>query len=55
MPVQFDFGGQALADYLKAVNHPVLACNMDTSKEPTLAGLVQNYTVLSRAGAKVRL
>jgi hypothetical protein len=51
--VQFDYGGDVLAEYLKVVRHPALACNMDVSKVPALKELVKPYTVLTKNGVKV--
>jgi 5'-nucleotidase len=50
---EFDHGPSALANFIKSVNFPILTANLDFSKEPALAGVVQPSTVLTVGGEKV--
>lgn len=52
---EFDNGIEILAQFIGNCSFPVLACNLDTSREPRLTGLVQPYTVieLPKSGVKV--
>lgn len=43
---EFDKGIPNLVEYCKRVNFPMLACNIDMSKEPELAKVVKPYTIL---------
>lgn len=51
--LQFDYGPEVLAAYLKAVNFPVLGCNVDASRSPALQGLIKPHAILSKAKIKV--
>ena len=50
---EFDKGVPTLVEYIKRVNFPVLACNIDMSKEPEMAKVVKPYTVLTVDGQKI--
>ncbi|CAG4932581.1 unnamed protein product [Colias eurytheme] len=50
---EFDDGPAGLAPYLSGLKAPVVAANMDTSKEPSLQGLYQPYIVVERHGRKI--
>jgi 5'-nucleotidase len=50
---EFDNGPAVLAAYAAAVPFPLLSANLDTSREPLLAGRIQPHTVLTRAGARI--
>ncbi len=50
---EFDDGPAVLASFIKAVPFPVVACNLDASAEPALAGLIAPYAILDVAGRKV--
>ena len=51
---EFDFGGDALASYIKALNFSVLgACNMDLSTTPSLKDLVKKYTIITKGSTKI--
>ncbi|CAK1541698.1 unnamed protein product [Leptosia nina] len=50
---EFDDGPAGLAPYLSGLNAPVLAANMDSSKEPILQGLYKPYIVVERRGRKI--
>lgn len=52
---EFDHGPSALEAFVKSVNFPLICANLDFSKEPTLAGLIQPSTVLKVGGEKVGL
>lgn len=49
----FDDGPQGLAPYLSALKAPVVAANMDTSKEPSLQNLYKPHVVIERGGRKI--
>ncbi len=51
--LQFDYGPEVLAAYLKAANFPVLGCNVDASRSPALKGLIKPHAILSKAKIKV--
>ncbi|MBS1701354.1 MAG: 5'-nucleotidase C-terminal domain-containing protein [Armatimonadetes bacterium] len=44
---EFDKGVPNLVDFCKHVNFPMLACNIDMTKEPELAKVVKPYTILT--------
>lgn len=44
---EFDKGVANLVEYCKKVNFPMLACNIDMTKEPELAKVVKPYTILT--------
>jgi subtilisin family serine protease len=50
---EFDSGPAALADFIDLADFPVLSANIDASAEPTLAGLIEAYTVLDVGGEQV--
>jgi 2',3'-cyclic-nucleotide 2'-phosphodiesterase (5'-nucleotidase family) len=50
---EFDDGVEGLAPYLEALQAPVVAANIDTSKEPTLKDLYKPHVVLERKGRKI--
>lgn len=50
---EFDDGPAGLAPYLGGLRAPVLAANMDTSKEPILQGLYKPYIIVERRGRKI--
>ncbi|XP_059051147.1 apyrase-like [Achroia grisella] len=50
---EFDDGVAGLAPYLKALQAPVLAANIDTTNEPLLNDLYQSHVVLERKGRKI--
>jgi 5'-nucleotidase len=50
---EFDRGIPALVDYAKRVNYPLLASNIDMSKEPELAKVVKPYTILEVEKQKI--
>lgn len=50
---EFDNGPEGLAPYLKSLKAPVVAANMDTSKEPSLAGTYKPSIVVERHGRKI--
>lgn len=50
---EFDDGPSGLAPYLAALKAPVLAANMDTSKELSLEGLYRPHIVITRKGRKI--
>ncbi|XP_023948199.2 apyrase [Bicyclus anynana] len=50
---EFDDGIEGLAPYLAALKAPVVVANIDTSLEPSLAGLYQPHIVLKRRGRKI--
>ncbi|KAG1664927.1 hypothetical protein FOA52_004449 [Chlamydomonas sp. UWO 241] len=50
---EFDFGTAYLARYLKQLNFPVLGCNIDTSKDPNMAGLLQDYAIFTVRGERI--
>ncbi|MGD2146044.1 MAG: 5'-nucleotidase C-terminal domain-containing protein, partial [Anaerolineae bacterium] len=50
---EFDSGPAALGDFIELADFPVLSANIDASAEPTLAGLIEAYTVLDVGGEQV--
>jgi len=50
---EFDDGPAVLASFLSGVPFPMLACNMDVSAEPLLAGKIAPYAVLDVGGRAV--
>lgn len=44
---EFDKGIPNLVEYCKRVNFPMLACNIDMTKEPELKSVVKPYTILT--------
>ncbi|CAH0713614.1 unnamed protein product, partial [Brenthis ino] len=52
---EFDDGPQGLAPYLRALKAPVLAANMDTSKEPILNGLYRSHVIIERKKRRIGL
>lgn len=50
---EFDLGPEALADFARRVNFPLLAANLDVSGEPLLADLIKPYTILEVGGGRV--
>ncbi|XP_048482466.1 apyrase [Plutella xylostella] len=50
---EFDDHVSGLVPYISALRAPVLAANMDASREPRLQGLAQAHTVLERGGRSV--
>ncbi|XP_050353508.1 apyrase-like [Nymphalis io] len=50
---EFDDGPQGLAPYLRALKAPVIAANMDTSKEPVLQGLYKPHVIIERKKRKI--
>ncbi|XP_078585647.1 snake venom 5'-nucleotidase-like isoform X1 [Branchiostoma floridae x Branchiostoma japonicum] len=49
----FDNGVEGLVPFLRNVTFPVVACNIDTSGEPELQGLIRPSVVLDIGGEKV--
>ncbi|KAJ0173158.1 hypothetical protein K1T71_011334 [Dendrolimus kikuchii] len=50
---EFDDGPEGLAPYLAALKAPVVAANMDVSKEESLKGLFKPHIVVERKGRKI--
>lgn len=50
---EFDDGPEGLAPYLSALKAPVLAANMDVSKEESLKGLFKPHIIVKRKGKKI--
>ena len=50
---EFDNGPAVLADYARSLPFPLLSANLDTAREPLLAGLVKPFTVIQRGGARI--
>lgn len=50
---EFDKGVPNLVEYCKRVNFPIVACNIDMTKEPELAKVVKPYTVLTVDSQKI--
>ena len=50
---EFDDGPTNLGRFIKGVHFPVLSANVDVSQEPSLAGLVKPYTVVSVGGEQI--
>ncbi|XP_049879454.1 apyrase-like [Pectinophora gossypiella] len=50
---EFDDGPEGLAPYLSHLLAPVVAANMDVSREPVLQGLFQPHVVVERKGRKI--
>ncbi|CAH2052260.1 unnamed protein product, partial [Iphiclides podalirius] len=50
---EFDDGPEGLAPYFAALKAPVVAANMDVSKEPSLQGLFKRHVIVKRKGRKI--
>lgn len=50
---EFDDGPQNLARFIGHLDFPVLGANIDAGQEPSLAGLIQPYTILEVNGTKI--
>eukprot|EP01026_Neomeris_dumetosa_P062229 TRINITY_DN58818_c0_g1_i8.p1 TRINITY_DN58818_c0_g1~~TRINITY_DN58818_c0_g1_i8.p1 ORF type:complete len:529 (-),score=75.73 TRINITY_DN58818_c0_g1_i8:338-1924(-) len=50
---EFDFGPDALADYVEDVNFPVLSCNMEANGHTRLGNTVKKYVVKQIDGVNV--
>ncbi len=50
---EFDNGPPVLAAYAEAVNFPLLSANLDTSREPLLAGHIRTHVILEKGGARI--
>ncbi|QLA18549.1 multifunctional 2',3'-cyclic-nucleotide 2'-phosphodiesterase/5'-nucleotidase/3'-nucleotidase [Desulfolutivibrio sulfoxidireducens] len=50
---EFDDGAAVLGRFINGVDFPVVACNMDATAEPELAGLIAPYAVLDVNGRAV--
>ncbi|CAH0402703.1 unnamed protein product [Chilo suppressalis] len=50
---EFDDGPEGLAPYLSALKAPVVAANMDSSKEPSLQGLYVPHVIVERQGRRI--
>jgi len=52
---EFDDGPEVLADFLKKLTFPALACNLEFSGPNHLSGLVRPHTVMRMGGRKIGL
>jgi 5'-nucleotidase len=52
---EFDKGPQVLADFIQAVNFPVLGCNLDVTAESTLTGKIKPYVIREFGGSRVAI
>jgi len=52
---EFDMGPGVLGAFVDAAHFPVLSANVDASAEPALAGRLQPYAILERAGLRIGL
>jgi len=52
---EFDLGPGVLGAFVDAAHFPVLSANVDASAEPVLAGRLQPYAILERAGLRIGL
>ncbi|GAB0100402.1 protein 5NUC-like [Sergentomyia squamirostris] len=50
---EFDNDIQGLVPYLKELKYPVLAANIDTSGEPTMADLLKRSVTIKKGGLKI--
>jgi 5'-nucleotidase/UDP-sugar diphosphatase len=50
---EFDHGPENLARYLRTLDKPILAANLDTSAEPALAGMTRPALEFRRGGMRV--
>jgi 5'-nucleotidase len=50
---EFNRGPQGLAEFLDGVDFPVVAANLDASREPLLAGRIAPSAVIEVAGARI--
>lgn len=50
---EFDDGPANLASFIERVNFPVVSANIDASRDPNLAGLIQPYTILEVDGKQI--
>lgn len=49
----FDDGIAGFIPFLKKINYPTIAANIDTSKEPTIAPYIKKSVVIERGGKKI--
>ncbi|GBP62918.1 Apyrase [Eumeta japonica] len=52
---EFDDGVAGLEPYMRALDAPVIAANMDIEREPKLAGLYEPHVVVERGGRRIGL
>ncbi|KNC77495.1 hypothetical protein SARC_10046 [Sphaeroforma arctica JP610] len=52
---EFDLGSPVLAEFLDTANHPLVACNIDASGDPDLAGKFVPYTIVEKSGRKIAI
>jgi 5'-nucleotidase len=50
---EFDSGPPALANYINAVDFPVLGANIDASAQVSLTGLIEPYTIIEVGGESI--
>ncbi|XP_048482576.1 apyrase-like isoform X2 [Plutella xylostella] len=50
---EFDHDIDGLVPYLKALNAPMLAANVNSTLEPRMQGLYQNHTIVVRQGRRI--
>lgn len=50
---EFDDSIEGLVPYLQALHAPIVAANLDSSKEPSLNGLYQPHVVVTRNGRRI--
>ena len=50
---EFDRGPAILGQFVRNVTFPVLASNLDVSKDKHLGGQVQKSTVIEKSGVKI--
>ena len=50
---EFDDGMAGLVPFLEAATFPIIACNIDASKEPTMQGKFRKSVVVEYEGRKV--
>lgn len=52
---EFDDGPETLASFVKAIEFPILLSNADITREPSIAGKIEAYSVVNRGGVDIGL
>ncbi len=50
---EFDEGDEGLAAFIREVNCPILAANVDVSRSPSLNGKIRPYTIITMGGEDI--
>ena len=50
---EFDHSIEGVVPFLETINSPIIAANIDASKEPTMQGKYQNSIIIDRYNRKI--